>query len=82
VAWTEPHDQAGLLSRYRLVHEQARVLANLALEGVDLNRPRPNAAPPSPTDLRGIPCVARGSPGAIRYTQPEAEVVRRLTRRE
>ena len=37
-------------------------------------------APGDRARLRGLPAVGRGCGGAIRGTQPEAEVIRRLSR--
>lgn len=70
------------LQMRRMIEAQKNVklIARLALEaddGVKFERPKSAADAADTRSLRGLPAVARGVAGAIRFTNPEGEVVRR-----
>lgn len=69
-------------AKARLEAEQAAILrkaiGDAHHEGRTVAIPT-RLAKPEPADLRGIPCYAYGVGGTIRGTQPEAEIIRRMS---
>ena len=81
------HSLVQWFGRNAMLAKQARVLAEAILNTPEAEMPKPKSAltkPGDPAQLRGIPVVGgRGSfGGAIKGTQPLAEVIAREQRRK
>jgi hypothetical protein len=57
--------------------KQERAVAKIVL-ALDLDAPKVPFGLASARELRGIPAVAKGSPGAVRGTRPDHEIEQRL----
>ena len=73
-------DDHHLLTRFKTLAQVAEIYRNAALGGDD-GSDVDEACAGSPGDLRGLPAIGRGSAGAIRGMQHEAETIRRLSPR-